>query len=296
MSWLLHQAPPLFHQLGVLFNHFVELVVPWGYFGPRRLRHAAAGLTIAFQAALIASGNLSFLNWLTIAVALVCFDDDFWRRLLPRTIVVSLGPPSPALPPGRTTHGVRLVLFLVVALLSINPVVNMLSPRQRMNASFEPFHLVNTYGAFGSVGKTRHEVVLEGSASAVQGASTEWRAYEFRCKPGDLRRAPCWITPFHHRLDWQMWFAALSSYEGEPWIVSLVQRLLEGEPRVLGLLAHDPFPNAPPRFVRARLYEYHFESFGTDAWWSRRLVGEYLKPLSLADPELQAFLRQYGWL
>ena len=296
LSWLWHQAPPAFHQLSVLFNHFVELCVPWGYFGPRRVRHAAGALTIVFQLALVSSGNLSFLNWLTLAVALACFDDGFWQRVLPRSIVTRLAGAGPSARPTRVTSAARFVLFLVVLLLSINPVLNMLSPSQRMNASFDPLHLVNTYGAFGSVGKTRHEVVLEGAYAPAGNAAIEWREYQFYCKPGDVRKAPCWVTPFHRRLDWQMWFAALSDYERQPWIVSLGHRLLEGEPRVLGLLAHNPFPATPPDFVRARLYEYHFVELGRDGWWTRKLVGEYLRPLSLHDPELDAFLTQYGWL
>lgn len=296
LSWLWHQAPPLFHQLSVLVNHFVELIVPWGYFGPRRIRHAAGALTIVFQLALVLSGNLSFLNWLTIALAVACFDDRCWQRLLPTAITQHIGHECAEPRATRALFAARFVLFLVVLLLSINPVLNMLSPRQRMNASFDPLHLVNTYGAFGSVGKKRHEVVLEGAYAPRGGAAIAWREYAFRCKPGDLSEAPCWVTPFHRRLDWQMWFAASSDYERQPWIVSLVHRLLEGEPRVLQLLAENPFPEAPPDFVRARVYQYRFVEFGRDGWWSRTLVGEYLRPLSLHDPELDAFLAQFGWL
>lgn len=296
LSWLLHRAPVGFHEFGVLFNHFAELLVPWGYFGPRRVRHVAGAITIVFQSALILSGNLSFLNWLTIVIALGCFDDGVYAKLLPRALVERLNRPEPAQPRRRLTQATRFGLGLVVLLLSINPIANMLSSRQRMNASFDPLHLVNTYGAFGTIGKTRYEVVLEGTTAERLGPDTVWRQYEFPCKPGDVNRAPCWITPFHYRLDWQMWFAALGSYEGQPWIVNLIHKLLQGEPRVLKLMAYNPFPNAPPHFIRARLYEYHFTRFGEPGWWKRRLVGEYLKPLSLDDEEFRGYLQRFGWL
>ncbi len=296
LSWLLNQAPLLFHEAGVLLNHFVELVVPWGYFGPRRVRHAAGMLTVLFQATLILSGNLSFLNWLTIVVAFSCFDDTFWSTLLPHRVVERLGPAMPRPVTPGYVMGIRVFLVLLVSLLSLGPIANMLSARQRMNASFDPLHLVNTYGAFGSVGKVRHEVVLEGTLDTQLGPHTEWREYEFPCKPGNVNRAPCLITPFHRRLDWQMWFAALSDYQHQPWIVSLVYHLLRGDESVLGLLARNPFPEHPPRTIRARLYEYHFTRFGEPGWWSRKLVGEYLKPLSLKDQEFLGFLQRFGWL
>jgi hypothetical protein len=149
-----------------------------------------------------------------------------------------------------------------------------------MNASFNRWHLVNTYGAFGSVTKTRYEVVLEGL-----GDDGEWREYEFKGKPGDPARRPRQFAPYHLRLDWLMWFAALSPGYAEPWFRVLLQRLLEGDRAVSRLLRHDPFPNAPPQLVRARLYRYRFTTWAelraTGHWWSRSLVGEFEPPVSL---------------
>ena len=301
LSFWLHRAPPWFHAAGVLFNHFVELIAPWGVFGPRRVRHVAGVLLVVFQVILILSGNLSFLNWLTIVVCLSCFDDSLLERLVPRAFRARVRGKIEALARGPGIPKLRRVivtgLVLVVAVLSLNPIVNMLSPRQAMNASFDPLHLVNTYGAFGSVGKERYEVVIEGTLAEIPDEHAEFRAYEFHCKPGDPRRRPCWAGPYHHRLDWQMWFLALGTLGREPWAMSLAYRLLQGEGSVTGLVRSNPFPDRPPRYVRATYYRYRFaRPFEPDgAWWRRELVGEYFRPLSREDPELRRFLLRHGW-
>lgn len=298
LSWLLHKAPLWFHQAGVIVNHLVELVAPFGVLGPRRARHLCGGAIVLFQAMLIASGNLSFLNWLTIAVALACFDDSLWQRVLPQALAARAAALQASAETSRPRTVAVWLLAAVVAVLSYAPIENMLSPRQRMNTSFDPLHLVNSYGAFGSVGKTRDEVILEGTSDTVITPSTRFRPYEFKCKPGDVMRRPCLITPYHHRLDWQMWFAALGDYRSEPFIVHLVYKLLRGEPAVLALMADNPFPEAPPRFVRAQRYRYEFTELGdaSGAWWRREWLGSYLPPLSVDDPSLSAFLRAYGFI
>jgi hypothetical protein len=298
LSWLLHQAPLWFHRLGVGFNHLVELVVPFFLFTPPRVRRVAGLLVVVFQTFLIASGNLSFLNWLTLAIALACFDDSWFARVLPRMLVRRAERlEANKQPIGRGQRWLVGALCAFVLVASYAPVANMLSPGQRMNTSFEPLHLVNSYGAFGSVGKTRDEIILEGTSDAQLGPRTRWRAYEFKCKPGDVKRRPCWITPYHLRLDWQMWFAALSDYENEPWILHLIYKLLHNDEGTLSLLANRPFPDAPPRFIRAERYRYRFTHFGEgDAWWSRRRLGAYLPPLSRTDPSLREFLTLHDWL
>jgi hypothetical protein len=139
-----------------------------------------------------------------------------------------------------------------------------------MNTSFDRLHLVNTYGAFGSVGRVRHEVILEGSLDGVA-----WHEIEFRCKPGDPMRAPCLISPLQPRLDWQIWFAAMQPPEYQAWLFKLVGRLLDGEQYPSLLQPLDP----TPRLIRARLYEYHFTRWGEPGWWTRKLVREYFPPL-----------------
>jgi Lipase maturation factor len=181
--------------------------------------------------------------------------------------------------------------------LSVNPVRNLLSPHQAMNRSYDPLHLVNTYGAFGAVGRERFEVILAGTSDSQLGPDTEWREYEFPCKPGDVTRRPCVISPYHERLDWQLWFAAMSSIGREPWLLHLIDKLLAGDPEVARLLARNPFPDAPPRYIRADLYRYQFTrpGDGNPNWWQRTYAGEYLRPVSRDDPDLQRALRRFGW-
>jgi hypothetical protein len=142
-------------------------------------------------------------------------------------------------------------------------------------------HLVNTYGAFGAVTRERLEVVIKGTDAESPDASVQWREYEFKGKPGDVNRRPCIVSPYHWKLDWQMWFAAMSPPEFHPWIFALIQRLLEGENRVLRLFAHKPFPNKPPKFIRADWYRYRFTKPGERGWWTRTYIAEYLPPISL---------------
>jgi hypothetical protein len=165
-----------------------------------------------------------------------------------------------------------------------------------MNASFEPLHLVNTYGAFGSITRQRFEIIMEGTESDLPTDAAPWREYEFKGKPGNPRRRPCIVSPYHWKLDWQMWFAAMSDYRDNPWIVNLVAKLLVNDKPVLGLLAGNPFPDKPPRFVRAELYLYHFtKSHADGAWWTRERVGSYLPPLSLDDASFRDLLKEQGW-
>ncbi len=294
LSWLVHQAPSWFHTLGVSFNHFAELIVPFGVFGPRRVRHAAGAITIVFQFSIILSGNLSFLNWLTIVVALACFDDSLLQRVLPRRVCEPLQAP-PLRAPSRARHIAIVLLCSVVGLLSLNPVANMLGPRQRMNASFEPFDLVNTYGAFGTVGKVRDEVIIEGTDGDPNDPAAEWLSYEFPCKPGATDRAPCTVTPYHHRLAWQMWFAGFSNIRRQPWLVHLVSKLLDGDADALSLVENNPFDGAPPAYIRISHYRYRFTHFGEAGWWQRERRGDYMPAMSRDDPRLRAFLHRYGW-
>jgi lipase maturation factor len=295
LSWCLHQMPRGFHVLGTAFNHFVEVVVPLFVFGPRRVRRAAGCLLVLFQVILIASGNLSFLNWLTIVPALACFDDAFLARLLPkRDREGVLARAHASSPPSRLHRRFSVGYAIAVAVLSIGPVLNLFSSSQAMNASFDPLHLVNTYGAFGTVSRVRDEIILQGTRDEEPTDAAHWQEYEFPCKPGDPTRRPCLVTPYHYRLDWQMWFAAMSSYDEEPWIVVLVDKLLRGDRTVTKLLAKDPFTDSPPRWVRAELYRYEFTRSGEGAaWWRRRRLGEYMRPVALGDLELEAFLRQH---
>jgi len=297
ISRALHFLPRGLLKGGVVFNHVAELVAPWFVFGPRRARHIAAAVIISFQGVLILSGNLSFLNWLTIVPALACIDDSVWSRLLPRALGRVAERARDSARPSMGMRNAAWGLAAVVAALSIQPTMNLLSPDQRMNASFDPLELVNTYGAFGSVGRERMNVVFEGTEAHSPDAGAVWTPYLYKALPVDLDRRPPQVAPYQPRLDWQMWFAAMSSAQQYPWTVHLVWKLLHNDPGAVGLFASNPFPQRPPRFIRAVLYNYSFAEAGNSkgAWWKRDPVRIWLPPLSIQDPQLTQFLDAYGW-
>jgi hypothetical protein len=298
ISWWLYFRPHAFHKFETLWNHIIELVVPWFAFYPRLSRHVAGVLLVSFQILLIVSGNLSFLNWLTIVPALACFDDTFWRKILPQWLVGRAQAAENGAVPSLVQERVSYVLAAVVAVLSIAPVANLLSSQQMMNTSFTRLHLVNTYGAFGSVGRERPEIVFEGTDDFVPTEHTVWKEYQFKAKPSDPMRRPPFIAPYQPRLDWQIWFAAMSDPAHYPWTLHFVWKLLDNDPGTLSLLDGNPFPKQPPHFIRARWYRYRFAPPGdrSGAWWIRSLDGEWLPPLSRENAQLRQILKAYGWL
>jgi hypothetical protein len=292
LSWFLHWSPEWTHRAGVWFNHFAELIVPFAYFLPQPTASIAAVITIAFQLGIFASGNLSWLNLLTIVLAVPALDGRLLERILPLHPPL-LHDPSPAY------RGLVAALGVVVLWLSIRPVGNMLSPRQIMNTTYNPLHLVGTYGAFGGVTRIRFEVVVEGTADAVITQSTRWREYEFKGKPGGTGRLPPQIAPYHLRLDWLMWFAAMGDYSENPWFIHFAEKLLAGDAATLSLLRSNPFPGRPPRYIRAQLYQYHFTSPGerrrTGQWWRRDYIRPWFPAVSLQTPGFRTVLEEQGW-
>jgi len=273
LSWFFHHLPRPLHRVEVAANHVTQLVVPVLLFTPQPVATAAASLMIATQLWLVLSGNFSWLNWITIVLALSAIR-------FPHTAPSVPGPPV-------WDEVVVLAVAALLLWLSHRPVRNMVSRRQIMNRSFDPLHLVNSYGAFGNVSRVRHEVVVEGTTDGVPREDSDWREYEFRGKPGDPRHWPRQFAPYHLRLDWMMWFAALSPGYAEPWFGALVERLLENDRDTLRLLRRSPFPrDEPPRYVRARLFRYRYTTWRelreTGACWERTFVREYLPPTRLA--------------
>jgi len=304
-SRVLHFAPAWVATLGALFNHITEIGAPWLMLMGRAATRAAGMLFITFQVVLIASGNLSFLNWLTIVPALACFDDAFLAWWLPRPMlrVAREAEEAAALDISYRSHERRIaravpvaIVAATVALLSVPVVRNLVSGHQVMNTSFNPLDLVNTYGAFGSVGRERREIVFEGTTGNPSDEHTTWREYHFHCAPTDPARRPCVISPYHYRLDWQIWFAAMAAPGDYPWTMRFVWKLLHNDPLALSLLPDNPFPTGPPRYIRARLYTYRFAPADSGRWWDRELIGDWIPPVSIEDQRLRSFLRAYGWL
>lgn len=282
LSWYFQHLPKRLHRVEVLGNHAAQLVVPWLLFAPQPIASVAGLVIVGTQSWLILSGNFAWLNVITIVLAFSAFDTAALGGVLP------IGPPPLELPIAYAV-AVLAATGLVLA-LSYRPAKNLVSPRQLMNSSFDPLHLVNTYGAFGSVTKRRYEVILEGTADPAPGPGTIWREYEFKAKPGDVRRRPPQYAPYHLRLDWLMWFAAFSSPAHHEWFVPLMIRLLQNDRATLGLLGPNPFPIQAPRAVRAQLYRYRFttpaERRETGAWWHRTLVREYAPAIGFRETQL----------
>ncbi|MBV8195236.1 MAG: lipase maturation factor family protein [Candidatus Dormibacteraeota bacterium] len=276
LSWYFHHMPRPLHRIEVLGNHAAQLVAPFLLFTPQPFADVGAAVMVGTQLWLMLSGNFSWLNAITIALGISVFDDSWLHRAIPITV-----PPLSTSPFWLVV--VVLIVVALVAVLSWWPVRNMVSRRQYMNASFNSLHLVNTYGAFGTVTRIRNEVIIEGTDDPEPGADTVWREYEFKGKPGSLRRRPPQVAPYHLRLDWLMWFAALSPGYARGWFAHLMVKLLEQDRATLKLLRSNPFPDRAPTFVRARLYRYRFstpkERKESGAWWVRSPLGEYSRAI-----------------
>lgn len=280
LSWFFHHLPKSLHKIETLGNHIVQLGVVWFLFAPQPVASYAAIFIILTQSYLIISGNYSWLNWLTLILAFSGFSDSFLQQLIPITSPQDLASPY-------YFQGLSAALLIMVIYLSIKPVKNMISTRQIMNFSFNPWLLVNTYGAFGSVTEKRYEIIIEGTTDNEIDETTRWQAYEFKAKPGSPERMPPQIAPYHLRLDWQIWFAAMSTIRENPWLIRLIQRLLENDKSVLKLLKTNPFGDKSPKFIRARLFLYRYTTPGerrkSGRWWVRKYVKPYLPPKTLDD-------------
>src|ERR1700739_3619658 len=278
LSWFFHHLPKPLHKVEVLGNHFAQLIVPFGLFAPQPVASIAGAIVVITQLWLVISGNFAWLNWLTILLGCSAIDTSSAAAVLPL-------PTQPALVGDPPWFAALVIVFSVLTvMLTYYPVRNMISRRQRMNMSFNAYHLINTYGAFGTVGRTRREVVIEGTDEPEVTDATVWKEYEFKGKPGAVRRVPAQWAPYHLRLDWLMWFAAISPRYAYPWLRPFMLRLLQDDPATLRLLRHNPFPGSPPRYVRAQLYRYRFTTAAElrrdHAWWHRTLEGSYLRPMS----------------
>lgn len=278
-SWYAHHLPRWWHRVEVGGNYVAQLAAPFLLFAPQPLATLAAAVIIVTQAWLVLTGNFAWLNVVTMVLATAALDGT-WLAALP-------APPAqlPAPPPWLAALVVAVALAAAVA--SRRPVRNMLARSQRMNERYNPLHLVGTYGAFGSVTRRRDEVVIEGTADPGPGPDSEWREYGFKGKPGDVGRRPPQIAPYHLRLDWLLWFVALSPVVHQRWMFELLRRLLEGDALVLRLLRHNPFPGAPPAAVRVVRYRYRFttpaERRASGHWWVRQFARVDVPPAALSD-------------
>jgi len=279
LAWYMYQLPPGFQRFSTATVLFIELVIPFLFFAPRLWRFWGAGLALFLQTLILLTGNYTFFNLLTMALCLFLFDDFALEKLRVRARNV------------RTSHPVAIGAAAVILALSLAGLWQMffaspLEPESALVRIAAPFQVANTYGLFASMTITRPEIIVQGSNDG-----ETWLDYEFRYKPGDLGQLPRWVQPHQPRLDWQMWFAALSGYRSSPWFTNFMLRLLQGSPAVRGILAKDPFPDAPPKYVRAELFDYSFTDFvtrrATGQWWARQPRGLYFPRISLEDVKLR---------
>lgn len=285
-GWYMYQLPLWFHRMSALVMFATELVLPFFVFGPRALRIAAA---IGFTGLMVfigATGNYGFFNLQAIVLCIPLLDDDCLPRSLRRRLErISIERTEVQRSNANWPSLVTVPLAVLLTVLTIVPLVRAFrvyvdwpAPLAALDRWQQPFYIVNGYGLFANMTTRRPEIIIEGSNDG-----TSWAAYEFKWKPGNPYRRPEFVEPHMPRLDWRMWFAALGSAEREGWFYPFCLRLLEGSPSVLDLLGPDPFPDAPPRYLRATLWDYQFTRWGsdTDAWWIRSRLGPYTPVLTL---------------
>ena len=280
IGWYVHQLPEWFQKISVIGMFAVELVVPFLIFAPRRLRTVGCIGLVGLQVLIILTGNYCFFNLLTIALCLLLIDDATWKGLLSKKFM-----PTIRLFEQSPRQYRRVCIAVVAVLLFLISGIRFSAQLSRGSglpdvAWISPFRSVNTYGLFAAMTESRPEIIVEGSNDRIL-----WKTYEFRWKPGDLTKAPKWVAPHQPRLDWQMWFAALQGdYQRTFWFLNFMSALLGGNPTVLKLLAENPFPDAPPRYVRATLYDYSFTGLDTKRsegiWWEREWSRIYCPAIS----------------
>ncbi len=285
IGWWMHQLPDAVHRLFTLATFCIELILPFFIFFPRHLRMLAGMGIIFLQILILLTGNYTFFNLLTIALCLFLFDDAALRRLVPARLAQRSSASFARRPHSKVTRWAMGTLATLLVIMGVGQLVITLrgevpQPIGAVMDFLEPFQLVNRYGLFANMTTTRPEIIVEGSNDG-----QNWQAYEFRYKAGEVTRPPLWVAPLQPRLDWQMWFAALGPYQQNPWFINFLLRLLQGSPDVTHLLENNPFPDHPPRYVRAMLYEYHFTDpatlSSTGAWWRREPIGVYVPPVRL---------------
>jgi len=287
LAWYAHHLPQAILTACTMATLFIELGLPFLIFCPRRLRFVAAFGILLLQTVILLTGNYAFFNLLTIALCLVLFDDAALRKILPVRLTRFVQDHVRDIKPRRIVSfavGAFALLIVFTGLIQLHAVVEgrISTLGTWVNDEIAPLRIVNSYGLFAVMTTTLPEIIVEGSDDGVH-----WLEYGFKYKPGDVMRRPLWNFPHQPRLDWQMWFAALGTASENPWFSMFMERLLENSPQVTALLGSNPFPNKPPLFVRALLYDYRYSSpaerKATGAWWVRQPEGIYFPAITLGS-------------
>lgn len=276
LSWYAHQLPGWMLKGGVVFTFFSELIVPFFIFLPRPFRLFAAAVTILMQLLIIATSNHNFVNLLTILLCLFLLDDRIINRILPDSLQkrIRFGRPGWVQKTMLPIAGIAILITSVSVFYSMLSGHNLPAPLQKSAAIIRYYGLGHIFHIFPVMQTERHELIVEGSYDGQQ-----WQAYEFRYKPGALDKRPEFIVPHQPRLDWMMWFVPGQNAENMYWFDRFLKRLWQGDKQVTNLLAHNPFENRPPRYIRVLVYRYHFtnieERRKTGNWWKREYLGQF---------------------
>jgi len=269
-SWLTHQLPAVILKSGTGLVYFSELIVPFFIFLPRPFRLTAAAVTIFMQTLIIATSNHNFINLLTILLCLFLLDDQLVFGKRPTD-------PNPSSTNGRRYP--QVLAALLIFSISLPLMANMIfridnPPLHEWAQNVRRFGLGNVYHVFPTMQTERQELVIQGSNDHVH-----WKTYPFKFKPGSLNRLPPFIAPHQPRLDWMIWFVPARHESSRFWFDRFMQQLHQGNSTVLALLAGNPFPGHPPRFMRVLAYRYHFTTWEehqkTGNYWKRELIGEF---------------------
>ena len=278
-GYFAHHLLRPFSRLSCFFVFVFEVAVPFLYFGTPLMRVTGTLLSIFFQFLIIITGNYAFFNLLTIALCLPLIDDQYLSWLPTFASYFQAVPSSSIL--NAILNGVGLFMILTNALMLLEQMTPIRLFQKLINLLMH-FNIMNHYGLFAVMTTVRNEIIIEGSLDGIA-----WKEYDFKYKPQALGKGPQQIAPLQPRLDWQMWFAALSSYRFEWWFHRFILRLLENSPVVLALLKNNPFPDKPPLYIRAEFYRYRFSSlqewWATGHYWTRTYEGLYMPPSTLKD-------------
>lgn len=278
LAYYAYYLPHGLHRFGVAGVFFIELLLPFFVFLPRRFRRFAAGGFVTLQVAIMLTGNYGFFNLLAVLLCLFLVDDNDLRKIVPKHLCSNFQ--LPVIKTGWLASGLAVSWFAVVILVCGTYVwlQNLREPiPQSLKTLLEvtsAFSAVNNYGPFAVMTTERPEIIIQGSNDGFR-----WQTYKFNYKPVDLDQPLQWNIPHQPRLDWQMWFAALQEPEKGRWFDSFMRKIQAGSPQVLGLLAYNPFQGKPPRYLRASLYRYFYAGLKqraeTGQIWQREYIGEY---------------------
>ncbi len=289
IGWYLQHLPHWFHIATAALTLGMELVLVWLAFFGRRARVVCFWVVTVWQVGVIATANYAFLNYLVLVLAMLLLDDRSLLRWVPARWRGGLGqmeeePDAAAVrPPVRL--GVAAFVLTWVGYATMVPMVKMLWTEAPLPiapvAALESFRIANSYGLFAVMTPHRFEIEFQGSNDGVN-----WVAYPFKYKPQDVRERPRIYAPYQPRFDWNLWFASLGEWQQNLMVPRTEELLLDGDEDVLGLFRGNPFRSAPPKFVRAVLWQYWFssreEKREQGVWWRREMVGPYAPTLTKA--------------